>query len=48
MRKNLSEQIKKLKEDLGDLRLTTVYLQFDVEVTRRERDQYKKKLEGKK
>lgn len=36
-----------VQEALGQLRLDMKYLAFDLEATRRERDQYRRQLEGK-
>jgi hypothetical protein len=44
---DLRGKIKSLCGFIGDMRLTTVYLRFDVEATRRERDFWRKKAEGK-
>lgn len=48
MTKNLSEELKNLKETLEEMRIKIKYLNFDLEATRRERDCYKKLLEEKK
>lgn len=48
MSKSLREELKKVKETLEELRLQMVYLKFDLEATRREREYFKKLLEEKK
>ena len=42
----LLKSIKLLRELLDEQRVALLYLKFDVEATRRERDFYKKKCEG--
>jgi septal ring factor EnvC (AmiA/AmiB activator) len=44
----LREEIKKMKETLEEMRAQIKYIQFDLEATRRERDNFKKKLAEKK
>ncbi len=43
----LLKSVKLLRELLDEQRVALLYLKFDVEATRRERDFYKKKAEGK-
>ena len=42
---NLLKSIELLRELLDEQRLALLYLKFDVEATRRERDYWKKKFE---
>ncbi len=44
---NLLKSIELLRELLDEQRMAILYLQFDVEATRRERDFWRKKTEGK-
>ncbi len=46
-KKNPPKNMKQALEILDDQRLLILYLNFDVEATRRERDFYKKKADGK-
>jgi hypothetical protein len=39
--------MKSMKRWIDEMRLAIVYLKFDVEATRRERDAWRKKAEGK-
>lgn len=48
MRTNLREEIKNMKETLEEMRMEMVYLRFDLEATRRERNYYKNLSEEKK
>ena len=44
---SLLKSMKLLRELLDEQRMAIIYLNFDVEATRRERDFYKEKAEGK-
>ncbi len=44
---SLMKSIKLLHDLLDEQRLALLYLQFDVEATRRERDYWRKQVEGK-
>lgn len=48
MSRSLRDEIKKMKETLEELRLQLLYLTFDLEATRREREYYKNLLAEKK
>lgn len=43
----LREEIKKMKETLEEMRIQLIYMQFDLEVTRREREYFKNLAEKK-
>ena len=45
---SLREELKKIKETMEEMRIQIKYMEFDLEATRRERDNFKEKLEGKK
>lgn len=47
MAKSLKSQLEKMKKTLAEAKLQVIYLQFDVEATRREREYYKNLLEKK-
>lgn len=44
----LYEELEELKKLIEEMRIKITYLEFDVDATRRERDEYKKQLEEKK
>lgn len=41
MPRSLREEIKKMKDLIEEMRVQLIYMQFDLEVTRREREYFK-------
>lgn len=44
---SLREELKKMKELIEEMRIQLIYMQFDLEATRREREYYKNLAEKK-